>query len=183
MENPLIDERSHRPIIEGKGTPIDGGVFRAPGVPGIVVDSNRLLNHEWFKEVSEMVLNFRPHGLGSFQDFVVSASKIDMPINIDHYKFVQAVARQDNRDRVSLDVFGTDKLADGTERGGGSPDAQALFVALLIEIRLKKDSDTGRVVYIAKDPTDGHAIVKFETGSHGILKFDPCNGDSKFTKQ
>ncbi len=175
MEIGLIDEISGRMLIEGRGTPIEGGVFRRANNPGIVADGSKLEHIDWYKKDLPLVLDTQKNLLG----IAVAIAKERMPINETLY---QRLLNDPNKgDRYSLNAFISKKDEMGREIGGGSPDTQALLIALLIEKRLKKDGDSNKKVFIAKDPVDGHAIVRYE-GKSGSYAFDPTKGEQKFIK-
>lgn len=179
---PQKDLVSGRHLIEGSGIPVDGGIFRKKGHPGIVADSIKMEaspipeNAAKFKAMKELILEVKQGG----NDMAVAVVRREMPINITRYQEMINGAKRS--DRYSLEYFFSKKDAGGNEVGGGSPDAQALMVALLIELKLKTMEGTDRKVYVQKDTEDGHAIVVYKSSKGETYKFDPTNGASKFTK-
>jgi len=175
MEVGIKDEKSGRQIIEGRGIPVDGGVFRREGHPGIVVDSSKLEDLQSFKDSKEVMLSIH----SGLLDMATYLAERYVPVNNLFYKnvFIPSFGKQD---RYSLGAFVLKDNVDYQMRG--TADSQALFAALLLETRLNKEKDTNRKVGIVKDPTDGHARVIYQ-GKHGdIYKFDPSIGDKKFVK-
>jgi len=172
MEIGPVDERSGRPLIEGKGTPIDGGVFRRREHPGIVVDSSKLENLQSFKDSREIMLNIKSDLL----NMATHLAKKYVPVDENFYNKV-FLPNFGSKDRFSLSGF---VLRDDVDKQTkGTADAQALFTALLLETRVKHDPD--RKVWVEKDITDSHATVTYE-GKSGTYKFDPTKGDEKFVK-
>jgi len=174
METGTVDERSGRHLIEGRGTPIEGGVFRRPGHSGIVVDSLKLEDLQSFKKSKEVILSISS-GLLNMATYL---AKKYVPIDDNFYNKV-FLSEFGKKDRFSLSAF---VLRDDIDQQTkGTADSQALFTALLIETRLKEEKDNRRVG-VVKDPKDGHARV-FYQGKHGdIYRFDPTAGDEKFVK-
>ncbi len=175
MEIGNTDEKSGRPLIEGRGTPIDGGVFRRLGHPGIVVDTPKMVDIPWFQGLKGNILSIKSNLLA----YVGAMGQEHMPINNDRYE--KLLLDPMRGDRYSLKAFISQKNEEGQEIGGGSPDTQALFVASLLEMRVKDDPD--RKVWIDKDNIDGHAIVVYEGKHGGTYKFDPTKGNIGFEKQ
>ena len=168
MEGQNIDEKSQRPIIEGMGAPIDGGVFRRSGFPGIVVDSSKLDKIGQFNEYKEVVLNAK-------SDLLKTAVQIaNQIIPVGEGSVGSFSKRASYDDRFSLNAF-----IDKDKKPVAVPDAKALFVALVIEMRLKKEKGGQRKVGIIKDSDDGHAVVVYE-GKSGKYKYDPTKGDGVF---
>jgi len=173
MEIGPIDEKSGRHLIEGKGMPIDGGVFRKAGEPGLVADIKYFQNKPWFTEDDILVTSLNRDML----KMVTYLAGKRMPVNLEHYNSV--VDGVGKYDRYALSSFISQKDPAGKEIGGGSPDVQALYTAFLIEKKVK--SDTDRKVWIEKDKDDGHAIVNYE-GRSGSYRFDPTKGETNFSK-
>lgn len=160
------DLKSGRNLIDGKGAPIVDGIFRRPGFPGIVVDLNKMGEFGWFVGAEKEVLDLSTNLL----NFVTSTARQNMPIKI--FSETNFGKRFGQNDRYSLSA--------STVRG--VPDAQALLVALLIELRLKEKNDPDRKVAIIKDPKDGHAIVLYHGKSGDTYRFNPAGGDTAFVK-
>lgn len=175
MEIGSFDEKSGRPLIEGKGMPIDGGIFRRVNQPGLVADTKYFENKAWFQEDDRMVSSIKTGML----DSIIYLARHRMPINENNFKSI--VDTSEKHDRFSLANFTSKKDDSGTEIGGGSADVQALYTAFLIERKIKEDPD--RKVWVGKDNVDGHAIVTYEAKSGGTYKFDPSKGDTGFVKQ
>lgn len=173
MEIPK-DEASGRHLIEGRGVPVDGGVFRRKKHPGIVVDTKKFGEEPWFKTPLELMMAQKTGML----NFATAFARENMPVNISHYKELM----NSGNDRYLLSLFASKKDKKGKEVGGGSPDAQALFTALLIEKRLAEEKNYGANVAVLKDPEDGHAIVMYSSRGGDEYRFDPTNGDDKFKK-
>lgn len=169
----IIDETSGRPLIEGRGCPIDGGVFRRVGNPGLVVDSKYFLDKPWFAE-DDIAMASTNKNMLKFATFIASKR---MPVNMKH--FSELINGRERHDRYALGSFVSMKNDNGVEIGGGSPDVQALYTAFLIGRRIKNEPD--RKVWVLKDTTDGHAIVRYE-GKSGNYQFDPTNGDAGFAQ-
>jgi hypothetical protein len=170
---PQKDSLSGRHLIEGRGVPIEGGVFRRLNHPGIVVDSSKLEGLKSFEDSKKIILSMHSDLL----NMTAHLSKKYVPVDENFYNKV-FLTDFGKKDRFSLSAF---VLRDDTDKQTkGTADSQALFAALLLETRVKNDSD--RKVWVGKDSTDGHAIVTYE-GKSGIYKFDPTKGDTKFEKQ
>jgi len=162
---PQKDSASGRHLIEGRLVPIADGVFRRQNQPGIVVDPEKLSNLDWYKNDLDLVLNTNRDLLG-FASVMAKKRFPIIPGNQDWFK-----GQTGNRYSLNALVL-----------NNSVPDAQALYTALLIETRIKADKD-GRNVAIVKDKTDGHAVVVYQGKDYNnIYKFDPSNGDKKFTK-
>jgi hypothetical protein len=58
------DEKSQGHLIEGKGLPIEGGVFRRTGHPGIVVDESKLQDLPWYPDEEDMIQKTKASLLG-----------------------------------------------------------------------------------------------------------------------
>lgn len=169
------DQASGRHLIEGKGIPVDGGVFRRTNHPGIVVDSSKLEDIGWFKGAKEVVLSIN-QGLLNMATFY---AKQYVRVDENFYKNV-FVASFGKTDRFSLSSF---VLRDDVDKQTkGTADSQALLAALLIETRLNNEKKDERRVAIVRDPGDGHARVFYQGKHNDIYRFDPTKGDEKFVK-
>lgn len=151
--------------------PIEDGVFRRLNHPGIVVDSSKLEDSVSFKN-SMTAMSIKT---GFLDMATYLATKY---VSIDKGRYQAFRGEFGIRDRYSLGVFV--RRDDIDQQTRGTADSQALFTALLIEMRFK--NDTERKVWIDKDDNDGHAIVHYE-GKSGNYLFDPSKGDTKFIKQ
>lgn len=171
---PQKDQISGRHLIEGKGVPIDGGVFRRLNHPGIVVDSSKLENYKWFRDSKEIILNIHS-GLLNMSTYLAK-KYVSADDNFYNKVFLSDFGK---KDRFFLSAF---TLRDDIDQQTkGTADAQALLTALLIETRLIKEKDN-RKVEIVKDSKDGHAKVFYQGRNGDIYRFDPTNGDEKFVK-
>lgn len=170
-----IDETSGRPLIEGRHAPIDGGVFRRKGEPGIVVDTKRFSNEPWFVQNTIELKAIKDSE--NWLSTLCYISRKTMPIRNFHYR--EVVGEGKTYDRYDLPNFVSRKDENGKEIGGGSPDSQALYTAVLLEWEIKNDE--GREVWISKDPGDGHAIVNY-TDRSGQYNYDPTSGETEFIK-
>lgn len=177
MESDLPqDIASGRHLIGGWGIPIDGGVFRREGYEGIVVDTQKFGDQEWYKESLDFVLKARQEVLAA----VIACVRKYMPVSRDNYQ-----SREKGKfNRVSLAVFASWKGEGGRELGGDRPDAQALFAALLIEKKLESLSpeERGERAVAVLKGRDGQAVVNYRSKSGDIYRFDPTNGDTGFKK-
>lgn len=173
------DIASDRHLIEGWGIPIDSGVFRrGGGHKGIVVDTQKLSGQKWWEDSLDFVVKASQDTLGR----AVTCARAYMPINASRSQLLE---KEEEGDRYSLAVFASRKNNAGQEVGGGSPDAQALFAALLIEQKLKNmlpEERGDRAVAVLRDQEDGHAKVAYKSKGGDIYIFDPTNGDDKFKK-
>jgi hypothetical protein len=179
MSEPFLPiERPERPLIGGPATPIDGGVFKREGQPGIVVDKKYFEGRSWFdgKSGDDILVASINRDMLRMVSYVADKQ---MPINMEHFDYVMK-NKAVGYNRVALSEFVSQKDENGVEIGGGSPDTKALYTAFLLERKVKSDPD--RKVWIEKSADDGHAIVVYE-GKSGNYKLDPTNGEKDFVKQ
>lgn len=188
MDETLLKDRSGRHLIEGRGVPIDGGVFVSADGARTFVDCSPEKQPNLNKVVNDIVekMNFAPH---LALDAVIGEVQSALPINNSN---VAEMRKDWDRDGFQLQMFLSNKREDGRqELGGGNSDHQALLTALVLEKfyqsqgRLRKIKQfflgTSPKVAIIKDPVDKHAIVTFINSHDSVYRFDP-KLDSKFVK-
>lgn len=188
MDGTLPKDISGRHLIEGRGVPIDGGVFVSADGARTLVDCSPEMQSKLNKVVNDIVnkMNLAPR---LALDTVIGEVQSALPINDSN---VAEMKETWNRDEFQLQMFLSNKReGDSQELGGGNSDHQALLAALVLEkfyqgqSRLRKIkqfvSGTSPKVAIIKDPVDKHAIVTFINSHNSVYRFDP-KLDSKFVK-
>jgi len=187
MEPPK-DSASGRHIIEGRGIPVDGGIYI--GADGIrtVVDSD-VMKQPKLNAVMKEAGAFLTKNQEAILGVVPAMVREYLPVNPNSYESI--CKNSGNPDRYQLQVFLKHKDKDERELGGGGPDQQALLAALMLEKHYKnkykhdfKTRFTGKMptVAVVKDPKDKHARVLVMTRIGDIYEFDPKGGDNKFKK-
>jgi hypothetical protein len=163
------DALTRRHLIEGKGLPIEGGIFRAPNQPGIIVDSKSFEGNKKFEYSVESMHS----GVNTWMMNVIGSANVIMPIGEGENHLGNIIAT----DAVDLSFFV--KQEDGEARA--TPNAQALLVALLVEEHVKAVGKDKKV-YVVKEGVDRHAVVVYVNSEGQEYRFDPAKGDKKFIK-
>jgi len=186
--DPLKDLVSGRPLIEGRGAPIDGGIYVGGDGVRTVVDSD-VTRQPRLNAVMIEAGEFLTKNQDGILGVIPALARKYLPVNPDSYELI--CNNPNKPDRFQLQVFLKHTDKDGREFGGGGPDQQALLAALMLE-RYYKDKYkhdfvtkiTGKMpkVAVVKDPTDKHARVLVSTRRGDIYEFDPQRGDNKFKK-
>jgi hypothetical protein len=91
------DSHTNLPLIEGKGSPISGAVFRRTGRSGIIVDLDSFKSQPWFKTTVELVNAEVP----GWKTYVVESAKSMMPLNSESERVIQESATTIDSYRLS----------------------------------------------------------------------------------
>jgi hypothetical protein len=162
------DSLRGRPLIEGLGSPIDGGIFRAPTQPGIIVDSKSFEGNKQFKYSVKVM-----QGANTWLMDVTRLAKEIMPIGKGEDYYGNLIVTD------PVDLLSFAKQEGGEARA--TPNAQALLVALLVEEHVKA-TGKDKKVYVVKEGVDNHAVVVYVNSEGQEYRFDPTKGDKKFIK-
>ena len=183
---PTKDQVSGRHIIEGRGVPIEGGIFVGGDRVRTVVDSD-ITKQPRLNKVMKEAGKFLTKEQDAILGVIPALAREHLPVNQTRYE--EMINQPNKLDRYQLQLFLTHKNEEGVELGGGGPDQQALLAALMLEKYYKdkyrfdiktRISGTMPTIAVTKDAVDRHARVLVMTRKGRMYEFDPKRGDTKF---